>query len=66
MLSESLQLQLAQAAMREASKNLVAYAEALATEIETGYIADRGGLEALRLFADLVRSVHAADPVGQA
>ncbi len=65
-LSEQLQLRLAQAAMREASKNLAAYAEALATEIEFGFMADRGGFEALRLFANLVRTVHAAEPVGQA
>ncbi len=65
-LSEPLQLQLAQAAMREASKNLAAYADALASEIECGFMADRGGFEALRLFATLVRSVHAAEPVCQA
>ena len=63
-LSETLQLQLAQAALREASKNLAAYADALASEIEAGYMADRGGHEALRLFATLVRTVHAAEPEG--
>lgn len=61
-LPEPLQLQLTQAALREASKNLAAYADALASEIEAGFMADRGGYEALRLFANLVRAVHAAEP----
>ncbi len=61
-LSEPLQLQLAQAALREASKNLAAYADALASEIESGFMADRGGHEALRLFANLVRSAHPPEP----
>lgn len=61
-LPEPLQLQLTQAALREASKNLAAYADALASEIEAGFMADRGGHEALRLFANLVRAVHAAEP----
>lgn len=61
-LPEPLQLQLTQAALREASKNLAAYADALAAEIESGFMADRGGDEALRLFANLVRAVHAAEP----
>lgn len=63
-LSEPLQLQLAAAALREASENLAAYAEALAEEMEAGFMSDRGGQEALRLFANIVRTVHAADPVG--
>ncbi len=61
-LPEPLQLQLSRAALREASKNLAAYAEALAAEIETGAMADRGGFEALQLFANLIRAVHAAEP----
>lgn len=66
-LSEAVQLQLADAALREASRNLAAYAEALAAEIEAGFMADRGGDEALRLFASLIRSVHAAGaPAGAA
>lgn len=63
-LSEAKQLQLAQAALREASNNIAAYADALALEIESGFMADHGGHEALRLFADLVRTVHAAEPEG--
>lgn len=57
-ISEPLQLQLAQEAMRQASSNLAAYADALADEMEGGFMSDRGGNEALRLFANLVRSVH--------
>lgn len=63
-LSEPLQLQLAQEALREASENLAAYAEALASEMEAGFMSDRGGQEALRLFATLVRAVHATEPTG--
>src|SRR5579875_1814946 len=63
-LSEPLQLQLAAAALREASENLASYAEALASEMESGFMSDRGGHEALRLFANIVRAVHAAEPAG--
>jgi hypothetical protein len=62
-ISEPLQLQLAQEALRQASSSIAAYAEALAEEMEAGFMSDRGGNEALRLFANLVRSVHAAEPV---
>ncbi len=62
-ISEPLQLQLAQEALRQASASIAAYAEALAEEMEAGLMSDRGGNEALRLFADLVRSVHAPDPM---
>ena len=61
-ISAPLQLQLAQEALRQASANLAAYAEALAAEMEGGFMSDRGGNEALRLFANLVRSVHAPEP----
>lgn len=62
-ISEPLQLQLAQEALRQATNNLAAYAEALAAEMEGGHMSDRGGNEALRLFATLVRSVHASGQV---
>ena len=61
-LSEPLQLQLAQEALRQASADLATYAEALAEEMENGSLSDRGGQDALRLFANLVRSVHAPAP----
>ncbi|RZK97777.1 MAG: hypothetical protein EOO66_02150 [Methylobacterium sp.] len=60
-LSEPLQLQLAQEALRQASSSIAAYAEALAEEMEAGSMSDRGGNEALRLFATLVRCVHAPE-----
>lgn len=60
-ISEPLQLQLAQEALRQASSSIAAYAEALAEEMEAGFMSDRGGNEALRLFATLVRSVHAPE-----
>lgn len=62
-ISEPLQLQLAEEALRQASKNLARYAEALAEEMEAGFMSDRGGNEALRLFASLVRSVHSQEPM---
>ena len=67
-ISEPLQLQLAQEALRQASSSIAAYAEALAEEMEAGAMTDRGGNEALRLFANLVRSVHAPElvPIGNA
>lgn len=58
LLAEPLQLQLAETAMRHASESLAAYAEALASEMEAGFMSDRGGREALRLFATLVRAVN--------
>ncbi|MDT7951143.1 MAG: hypothetical protein RQ966_06515 [Acetobacteraceae bacterium] len=58
-ISEPLQLQLAQEALRQATSSIAAYAEALAEEMEAGFMSDRGGNEALRLFASLVRSVNA-------
>lgn len=67
-LSEPVQLHLAQQALREASNNLAAYADALAGEMERGDMADRGGGDALRLFASLVRSLVIDDmvPAGHA
>jgi hypothetical protein len=58
-LSEPLQLELAAAAMNKASESLAVYAEMLAEEIGAGLITDRGGAEALRLFAAMVREVNA-------
>lgn len=63
-LSEPVQLRLADAALREATKNLAGYAEVLAAEMEAGFLPDRGGHEALRLFANIIRSARTADPPG--
>lgn len=64
LLTEPLQLQLAETAMRHASESLAAYAEALASEMEAGFMSDRGGQDALRLFASLVRAVNVPEHGG--
>ena len=58
-LSDSLQLTLAQEAMRRAAETIAGQAEVLADEIECGALPDRGGPDALRLLAAVVR------PAGQ-
>jgi len=67
-LPEDLQLALSREAMRRASETLAEHAELLAREIEDGALADRGGPDALRLFAAVVRATqqHAFGPVGHA
>ena len=54
-LPESLQIALSQQALRRASATIAAQAEMLAEEMECGGLADRGGPDALRLFAAVVR-----------
>jgi hypothetical protein len=54
-LSEDLQLTLCRVALRRAVETLASQAEILAEEIETGGLCDRGGADALRLFAALAR-----------
>ena len=54
-LPDSLQLHLADAAMRRAASSIAGQAESLAGEIEDGALPDRGGAEALRLLAALLR-----------
>ncbi len=54
-LPDDLQLALAREAMRRAAETIAGQAEALAGEIEIGGLADRGGPEALRLLAAVVR-----------
>lgn len=57
LLSEPAQLSLASAALRQASESLAEYAELLAEEMYLGSVSDRGGPEALRLFAAMVRNL---------
>lgn len=57
-LPEPLQLHLAAAALQQASENLACCAEALADEMHDGSLSDRGGQEALRLFAAIVRTLN--------
>ncbi len=54
-LSEHLQLILSREAMRRASDMIAEQAETFAREMETGGLADRGGPDALRLLAAVVR-----------
>ncbi len=54
-LSEELQLAISQEALLRAADTIAGQAEILAGEMECGGIADRGGAEALRLLAAVVR-----------
>jgi hypothetical protein len=54
-LSEIAQLTLARQALSRAAGMLAVQAEVLADEFERGNLADRGGADALRLFAAIVR-----------
>lgn len=67
-LSDDLQLALAREALRRAAETLAGHAEVLATEMERGTLTDRGGPDALRLFAAVIRTTNqeAFGPVGQA
>jgi hypothetical protein len=55
-LSDELQLVLAHEALTRAAANIASQAEVLADEFECGNLADRGGADALRLFAAVVRA----------
>jgi hypothetical protein len=58
LLSNDTQLTLARAALHRAAETIASQAELLADEIETGGIADRGGTDALRLLAAVVRGAE--------
>ena len=59
-LEEPSQLALSRAALERAVGIVANRAETLANEIECGSIVDRGGVEALRLFATLTRCASVA------
>ena len=61
-LPEALQLTLATEALRQASSSIASQAESLATEIELGSLSDRGGPDALRLLAAVLRSTSGEEP----
>ena len=67
-LPEDLQLALSREALSRAAKTIAAQAEILAREMETGGLADRGGPDALLLFAAVVRvgSKEMLAPAGHA
>lgn len=56
LLSEPLQLHLAKQAMHHAVEQVAGQAETLAGEMDVGGLADRGGADALRLLAAVVRA----------
>ena len=67
-LSDDLQLVLSREALRRAAEIIAGQAEALAGEMEEGGLRDRGGPDALRLLAGVVR-INGSDafgPVGRA
>jgi Mor family transcriptional regulator len=67
-LAEEVQLALSREALRRAADTLAEHAELLAVEMEHGTLNDRGGPDALRLFAAVVRATNADafGPVGHA
>jgi hypothetical protein len=67
-LPDEMQLLLSREALRRAAETLAGHAELLAEEMESGTLLDRGGPDALRLFAAVVRSTNedAFGPVGHA
>lgn len=57
-LPDDQQLHLAREALRRAAETLAGHAEVLAEEMELGTLLDRGGPDALRLFAAVVRETN--------
>jgi hypothetical protein len=57
-LPEDLQLVLSREALRRAAETLAEHALMLAEEMERGTLTDRGGPDALRLFAAVVRATN--------
>ena len=64
-LSEDLQLSLSREALHRATATVALQAETLAREMESGLLADRGGPDALRLFANLMRTLGEETPRGR-
>jgi hypothetical protein len=67
-LPEDLQLLLSREALRRAAETLAEHADLLAEEMDRGTLSDRGGPDALLLFAAVVRATNsdAFGPVGHA
>jgi hypothetical protein len=68
LLSDELQLALSTAALHRAAETIAGQAELLAGEMEAGTLTDRGGADALRLLALVVRETGRRDaaPAGHA
>lgn len=60
-LPETLQLHVAQQAFRQAVDTIASQADVLAGEFEAGTLSDRGGADALKLLATIVRALRPAD-----
>lgn len=58
LLTDEAQLTLSREALRRAAETLASHAEILAREMEDGALLDRGGPDALRLFAAVVRATN--------
>lgn len=58
LLTDDVQLTLSREALRRAADTLAEHAEILAREMEDGTLLDRGGPDALRLFAAVVRATN--------
>lgn len=67
-LPDDQQLALSREALRRAAETLAEHAEVLAAEMDDGVLSDRGGPDALRLFAAVIRTTNqdAFGPVGRA
>jgi Mor family transcriptional regulator len=57
-LNDDQQLALTREALRRAAETLADHAEILAAEMDQGTLVDRGGPDALRLFAAVVRTTN--------
>jgi hypothetical protein len=57
-LPDDVQLTLSREALKRAAATLAQHAELLAAEMEDGLLMDRGGPDALRLFAAVVRATN--------
>jgi hypothetical protein len=64
-LSDETQLSLTRAALVQAVHTVAGQAEFLALEMESGSLADRGGPDALRLFAAVLRVSQDTEMVAQ-
>ena len=65
LLADEVQLALSREALRRAAETIAGQAEVLAEEMDIGTLADRGGADALRLLAAVVR-VTGQDSFGPA
>jgi hypothetical protein len=62
-LTDDVRVELARQALAHAADTLAGHAEVLAREMELGHIVDRGGPDALRLFAAILK-VTGCEPAG--